>query len=59
MRKLLAACESFAVDYNIEFNASKSNFLVISSSSRRDINIQMIDCSFCIIGDSRQTGQQG
>jgi Reverse transcriptase (RNA-dependent DNA polymerase) len=46
--KLLPVCESFALHYNIVFNASKSNFLVINPSSRRGISRQMNDCSFSI-----------
>jgi hypothetical protein len=48
VRKLLAVCESFALDYKIVFNASKSNCLVITPSSRRDTSRRMNDCSFSI-----------
>ena len=41
MRKLLAVCESYALDYDISFNASKSNFLVITPNSKRSLGVQI------------------
>ena len=50
MRKLLAVCDSFASDYDIVFNASKSNYLVVAPSKRRDLRRQMEDCVFFVGG---------
>jgi hypothetical protein len=45
MRKLVV-CGSFVLDNNIAFDASKSNCLVITPSSGRNLSRQMHDCSF-------------
>ena len=51
MRKLLAVCESYALDFDILFNASKSNYLVIIPTSKQSLRMQMNNCCFSIGGN--------
>jgi hypothetical protein len=51
MRKLLAICDSYALEYDIVFNAEKSKFLVVASHKRRNIYTVMCDSRFFIGGN--------
>ena len=51
MRKLLAICESYALDYDVLFNASKSNFIVFTPSDKRSLASHMNNCKFSIGGN--------
>ncbi len=51
MRKLLAICESYALDYDVKFNASKSNFIIFTPSEKRNLAPQMNTCKFSIGGN--------
>ena len=48
MRALLRICDSFAAEYDINFNPDKSKFLVIASDKRRHLYREMCLCSFSI-----------
>ena len=50
MCKMLAVCGSFAVEYNILFNASKSKFVVVAPRCKRLQYKQMTRCIFYIGG---------
>lgn len=51
MRKLLLICESYALDYDVLFNASKSNFIVFTPSEKRSLAPHMRNCKFSIGGN--------
>jgi Reverse transcriptase (RNA-dependent DNA polymerase) len=46
MRRLLAICNAYASEYDIEFNGSKSKILVIASSKNRSFYRDM--CTYCL-----------
>ena len=46
LRKMLAICDSYANEYHISFNASKSKCLVLFPGSRRILSNYMKDCIF-------------
>lgn len=48
MRTLLRICDTFAAEYDIQFNPDKSKFLVIASNKRRQLYREMCLCSFSI-----------
>jgi len=48
MRKMLAICDAYAVEFDILFNAAKSKFLVIVSNKRRFLFSDMCKCNFKI-----------
>ena len=50
MRRLLAICDAYASEYDIEFNGSKSKLLVIASSKYRSFYRDMCAYSFTISG---------
>lgn len=50
MRKMLATCDRFAVEFNIIFNAQKSNFLVFVPPNHRFLRSSMISCAFYVGG---------
>ena len=52
MRKLLPIYESHASDFDVLFNASKSNFIVVTSRDKRNLALQMNNCCFSTIGGS-------
>jgi Reverse transcriptase (RNA-dependent DNA polymerase) len=51
MRKLLAICDAYASEYDIEFNGSKSKLLVIASPKYRSFYRDMFAYSFTISGN--------
>ena len=51
MRKLLAICDSYALEFDIVFNAEKSKFLVVSSPKRRHIHSALCGSRFVIGGN--------
>jgi hypothetical protein len=51
MRKLLAVCESYALDFDVLFNASKSNFIVFTPCDKRSLALHMNRCCFSIGGN--------
>jgi hypothetical protein len=50
MRKLLSVCESYALDFDISFNAGKSNFILVMPNSNQRLRTQMNNCTFSIGG---------
>lgn len=50
MRKMLAVCDAFALEYNILFNASKSKYVVVAPRCKRLLYKQMTQCMFYIGG---------
>jgi hypothetical protein len=51
MRTLLAICDSYALEFDIVFNAEKSKFLVVSSPKRRNIYSALCGSRFVIGGN--------
>jgi hypothetical protein len=51
MRKLLSICDSFALEFDILFNAAKSKFLVILANKWRSLCTSMNECNFNIGGN--------
>ena len=50
MRRMLALCEDYAVDYCMSFNANKSNCLVFTPNRRHSLRAQMSSCCFSVSG---------
>jgi hypothetical protein len=50
MRKMLSVCDSFASDYDIVFNATKSKYLVAAAKRQRSLLKTMNECLFYIGG---------
>jgi len=50
MRKLLAICDDYAAEFNIIFNADKSNFIVVAARKRRHLYSDMCAYRFYIGG---------
>ena len=50
MRKLLAICDDYAKEFNIIFNADKSNFIVVAARKRRHLYNDMCAYKFYIGG---------
>lgn len=48
MRKLLGICDSFAAEFDIQFNPDKSKFIVVAANKRRHFYKDMCNCSFSI-----------
>jgi len=48
MHILLQICDSYAAEYDINFNPDKSKFLVISVTKRRHLYNAMCNCSFFV-----------
>ena len=48
MRILLQICDSYAAEYDINFNLHKSKFLVIPAHKRRHLYSAMCDCFFYV-----------
>jgi hypothetical protein len=48
MRILLQICDSYAAEYDINFNPAKSKFLVIPAQKRRHLYSAMCNCSFYV-----------
>jgi hypothetical protein len=51
MRLMLATCDRFAAEYDIIFNALKSNFLVFVSNIHRYMRVSMSKCLFYVGGN--------
>jgi len=51
MRKLLSVCDIYANEYDIIFNAEKSNFLVFNAIKHRSIVNDMTRCKFFVGGN--------
>ena len=48
MRILLQICDSYAAEYDINFNPDKSKFSVIPAHKRRHLYSTMCNCSFYV-----------
>jgi len=51
MRKFLAICDSYALEFDIVFNAEKSKFLVVSPPKRRNLHAASCGSRFFIGGN--------
>lgn len=58
MRKLLAICDSYALEFDIVFNAEKSKFLVVSSPKRRNLHSVLCSSRFVIGGNFIENVEQ-
>ena len=58
MRKLLAICDSYALEFDIVFNAEKSKFLVVSSPKRRNVHSALCSSRFVIGGNLTENVKQ-
>ena len=51
MRRMLSICDTYALQYDIVFNAQKSKFVVVCASHFRSFYSLMCKCVFCIGGN--------
>ena len=58
LRKLLSICDSYAAEFDIQFNPDKSKFIVIAASKRRQFYVDMCNCHFSIGGSSIENVDQ-
>jgi Reverse transcriptase (RNA-dependent DNA polymerase) len=55
LRKMLEICDTYALDYNICFNAKKSKCLIVAPYSQHYLRDYYRDCSFCIANNLIET----
>jgi hypothetical protein len=55
LRKMLEICDTYALDYNICFNAKKSKCLIVAPYSQHYLRDYYRDCTFCIGNNSIET----
>jgi hypothetical protein len=55
LRKMLEICDTYALDYNICFNAKMSKCLIVAPYSQHYLRNYYTACTFCIGNNSIET----